>query len=247
MRKFNYTLLAVLIITINIFSIQTFAAQDSLSFKGKGMYLWKLWSSNGGGKNLNAVISKLESVGATWLVIKMGDGDSNYNSPNHSLYNWAKANYKNMDSVVAVFHTNGIKLLAFQYVYGVPHHWGNPASETDVANSILNVKGIDGLMIDAEIQYDTLSTRVAAARAYCDSIRAHHPDALIGLTAWGHIIGHTTFPWTTFLDRVDIHMPQTYWAARPTTPQHELQLIAANSIHIRKPGLAQETVQQTSQ
>lgn len=225
MKKFNYILLFILVITTNIFTTKTFAAQDSLSINGKGMFIWQLWTSNGGGKNLNAVISKLKSVGATWVVIKMADGDSYYNSPNHSLYNWASANYKNMDSVVAIFHANGIKLLAFQYVYGVPHHWGNPASETDVANSILSVKGIDGLIIDAEVQYDTLSSRVAAASAYCDSIHAHHPDAFIGLTAWARITGHNSFPWTTFLERVDVNMPQTYWAARPTTPNNELELM----------------------
>ncbi len=220
MRKSTLALLVMIMVSLVPFG--KCAAQDSLPIGAKGMYLWKLWAANGGGKNLNTVITKLKSVGVTWLVIKMADGDSYYNSPNHSLYNWATSNYSSMDSVVAVFHANGIKLLAFQYVYGVPHHWGNSASETDVANSILNVKGIDGLLIDAEIQYDTLANRVAAAQAYIDSIHAHHPDAFIALTAWARIIGHNTFPWTTFLDRVNVNMPQTYWAARPTTPKNEL-------------------------
>jgi Secretion system C-terminal sorting domain len=136
-------------------------------------------------------------------------------------------NYGSMDSVISVLHNNGIKLLAFQYVYGVPHHWGNAVSETEVANMILDVNGIDGLLIDAEIQYDTLSNRAAAAQAYCDSIRTHHPESLVGLTAWARILGHATFPWQTFLDRVDVNMPQTYWAARPTTPQNELALMSS--------------------
>ena len=203
------------------------AVHDSLPIGGKGMYLWQLWSTNGGGKNLNSIIDKLKNLGVGWLVIKMGDGDSYYNSPNHSLYSWATTNYGNMDDVVALFHNNGIKLLAFQYVYGVPHHWGNSATETDVANSILNIKGIDGLIIDAEIQYDTLKSRVTAAEAYCDKIHAKHPDAFIGLTAWARINGHVTFPWTSFLTRVEVNMPQTYWAARPTTPQNELNLMSS--------------------
>jgi len=189
------------------------------------MYLWQLWTANGGGRNLDAVAAKLQTAGIEWLVIKMADGDSYYNSPNHSLYNWVVANYGTMDSVVEILHSYGIKLLAFQYVYGVPHHWGNPASETDVANMILDVNGLDGLVIDAEIEYDTLSYRVAAAQAYCDSIKAHHPASFVALTAWARIIGHSTFPWQTFLDRVDVNMPQTYWAARPTTPSNELRLM----------------------
>ncbi|HED36680.1 MAG TPA: T9SS type A sorting domain-containing protein [Ignavibacteria bacterium] len=235
MRKLTYPLIAaILMIMVSMVPFGTSTAQDSLPIGGKGMFLWHLWTANGGGKNLNTVITKLKSVGVTWLVIKMGDGDSYYNSPNHSLYNWATSNYGSMDSVVAVFHANGIKLLAFQYVYGVPHHWGNPASETDVANSILDVKGIDGLLIDAEIQYDILTTRVAAARAYCDSIHAHHPDAFIGLISWDSITGHRTFPWTTFLDRVDVNMPMMYWAAKSTTPQNILSFMSGQFTYYTK-------------
>ncbi len=201
--------------------------QGPLPIQGKGMYIWELWISNGGGKNLNKVISKLDSLGVTWIVIKMGDGDSYYNSPNHLLYNWAVPYYGSMDSVISVFHANGIKVYAFQYVYGVPHYWGNSASETDVANEILSVKGMDGLIIDAEIQYDTLANRVAAAQAYCDSIHAYHPNCFLGLTSWARVNGHNTFPWQTFLDRVNVNMPQTYWAARPTTPQNELSLMSS--------------------
>jgi hypothetical protein len=223
MRKSALSLsVAILIFTLSLLPSGKCTAQDSLPIGAKGMYLWQLWSANGGGKNLSTIINKLKSTGVTWLVIKMADGDSYYNSPNHSLYNWVTPNYGSMDSLVAIFHSNGIKLLAFQYVYGEPHHWGNPASETDVANSILDVKGIDGLLIDAEIEYDNLANPAAAAQAYCDSIHAHHPDSFIGLTAWARIVGHGTFPWTTFLSRVDVNMPQTYWAARPTTPQNEL-------------------------
>ncbi len=217
---------AAILITLGL-SLSLGRAQGPLPIEGKGMYLWQLWTANGGGKNLNTVIANLQRVGATWVVIKMADGDSYYNSPNHSLYNWVVPNYGSMDSVIALLHGAGIQLLAFQYVYGAPHHWGNPASETDVANSILDVKGIDGLLIDAEIQYDTLSNRAAAAKAYCDTIRAHHPGAFIGLTAWARINGHSTFPWTAFLDRVAVNMPQTYWAARPLSPLNELNLMSS--------------------
>jgi hypothetical protein len=228
MRQLAYALVAAAVMALcSVIPEQPCSAQESLPIGAKGIYLWQLWTANGGGHNLDAVIAKAHSVGIGWIVIKMGDGDSYYNSPNHSLYNWVVPNYGSMDSVVALLHSNGIKLLAFQYVYGVPHHWSNAVSETDVANMILDVKGIDGLIIDAEIQYDTLTNRVAAARAYCDSIRAHHPGSFVGLTAWARINGHATFPWVTFLDRVDVNMPQTYWAARPTTPQNELGLMSS--------------------
>jgi hypothetical protein len=221
----NFLVVAALLLGHIIWARPCYAG-DPLPITGKGMYLWQLWSSHGGGRNLDAIIARLQSAGVGWIVIKMADGNSNYNSPDHSLYNWAVANYGSMDSVVSVFHSNGIKLLAFQYVYGIPRRWSYSITETDAANMILDVKGIDGLLIDAEIQYDTLSNRDAAAQAYCDSIRAHHPEGFVGLTAWARIVGHATFPWVAFLSRVEVNMPQTYWAARPTTPQNELSIMS---------------------
>jgi hypothetical protein len=228
MRKSAFSLVVILTVTIVIVNFfGTCYAQQSLPIGGKGIYLWQIWTANSGGKNLNTIIAKLKSTGISWIVIKMGDGDSFYNSAGKLLYSWATTNYSSMDSVISIFHSNGIKLLAFQYVYGVPHYWGNTWSETDVANWILDVKGIDGLMIDAEVEYDNLANRVDAARTYCDSIRAHHPNSLVGLTSWARPNSHPTFPWTTFLDRVAINMPQAYWSARPTTPQNELNLLSS--------------------
>ena len=222
-----YFLVTISILFFNQISFGSSVSNDSSALSGKGMYIWHLWTADGGGKNLGTLISKLKSIGAIWIVVKMGDSDSYYNRPGKDMYNWATTYYGSMDSVVSIFHANGIKLLAFQYVRGDPHYYGNTASETDVANSILSVKGIDGLIIDAETEYDNLSNRYVAAQAYCDSIRAHHPDAYLGLTSWARIDGHNTFPWTTFLGRVDVNMPQTYWAARPTTPQNELSTMSS--------------------
>ncbi len=227
MKKTALSLLAAAVISVlSMVPSGTSYAKESLPIGGKGMWIWQLWTANGGGKNLNTIITKLKTNGISWLVIKMGDGDSYYNLSGKSLYTWAAANYGSMDSVVSIFHSNGIKILGYQYVYGVPHYWLNPWSETDVANWILDVKGIDGLMIDAEIQYDVLANRVEAARSYCDSIRAHHPNGFIALTAWSRVSSHPTFPWVSFLDRVAVNMPQAYWGARPTTVQNELTLMS---------------------
>lgn len=226
MRKSFLSLSTVVALTLmSVAHFETTYATNTLPIQGKGIWLWQIWSANGGAKNLPTIVSKLKSEGITWLVIKMGDGDSYYNSGTKSLYTWATTNYGGMDSVVSYFHSNGIKLLGYQYVYGVPHYWGNAWSETDVANWILDTKGIDGLMIDAEIEYDNLSTRVAAASAYCDSIRAHHPTGFVGLTAWSRPSSHAAFPWATFLERVQVNMPQAYWGARPTPEANEMNLM----------------------
>lgn len=191
-------------------------AQTSATIEAKGMWIWELWTAG----DLGAIVAKLKSVGVTWAVVKMGDSDSYYNRSGKSLYNWAST-YGGMDSVVSTFHANGIKILGYQYVYGVPQY-GVGVSESDVANMILSVNGIDGLVVDAEIEYDTLSNRVAAAQSYMDSIKVHHPNSFVALTSWARVASHATFPWVTFLTRVEVNMPQTYWAARPTTPTTEL-------------------------
>ena len=233
MKKSAFSLVAIMVITIVILApFGKCYAQSSLPIGGKGMWLWQIWTANGGGQNLNTIITKLKSSGITWLVIKMADGDSYYNGSGKVLYSWATSNYGSMDSVVSIFHSNGIKLLAYQYVYGVPGYWGIGVTETDVANMVLGVKGIDGLLIDAEIEYDTLANRVSAARSYCDSIRAHHPNSFVALTSWARPNSHSTFPWTSFLDRVDVNMPQAYWAARPTTGTKRIESYE-QSIHIQ--------------
>jgi hypothetical protein len=213
----------ILLISFFIFGEGLFA-QISLPIQAKGMWIWMLWSANSG--SLSTVIAKLKSVGATWVVVKMGDSDSYYNRSGKSLYNWA-ATYGGMDSVVSIFHMNGIKIFGYQFVYGTPQYAIGP-SESDVANMILGVKGMDGLLVDAEIEYDTLPNRDAAARSYMDSIRAHHPESFVGLTSWARVVVHATFPWVTFLTRVDVNMPQTYWAARPITPATELSRMSSD-------------------
>ncbi len=199
-------------------------AKDSLSITGKGVWIWQFWNANS--SNLTTTINKLKSAGITWAVCKMGDSNSPYVVSGKSLYTWAAA-YGGVDSVVSIFHNNGIKLFGYQYVRGAPYYYPSitTTNETDVANLILDVKGIDGLLIDAEIEYDNLVNRVEAARSYCDSIRAHHPNSFVGLTAWSRPNSHPTFPWVTFLTHVQVNMPQAYWGARPTTVQNEMNLM----------------------
>ncbi len=212
----------LLLFTLLLMMVQSLRAQAPL--QGKGMWIWKVWTADSG--NLAAVVDKLKAIGVTWVVIKMADSDSYYNRNGQSLFGWASA-YGAMEGVISTFHANGIKLLGYQYVYGIPH-WGVGPAEYDVANAILDVRGIDGLLVDAEIEYDTLSTRTTTAQAYMDSIRVHHPDSYIALTSWARVGSHATFPWIQFLVKVNANMPQTYWAARPTSVSNELSLMSSD-------------------
>ncbi|HEY6951356.1 MAG TPA: hypothetical protein VI758_03045 [Bacteroidota bacterium] len=98
----------ILFLLMFLIVVPVLRAQSSTTLEAKGMWIWQLWTANGG--NLTAVIDKLKSVGVTWVVIKMADSDSYYNRSGKSLYNWA-AGYGGMDSVVSTFHANGIKIM----------------------------------------------------------------------------------------------------------------------------------------
>lgn len=217
----------ITLFAIIFFSFELPYLRAELPIQAKGIWIWKLWNANSG--DLNSVISTLKREGISWLVIKMGDSDSYYNLPGKYLYTWA-GKYGGMDSVIERFHCSNIKVLGYQYVYGIPH-WGTGVTEADVANSILSVNGIDGLIIDAEIEYDTLTNRYSIAKAYLDTIRTHHPNSFVGLTSWARVGVHSTFPWTTFLTYVGVNMPQTYWAARKLSPSDELNKMNSDFVY----------------
>ena len=210
--------LAIIFLLIVLIGFSAAVAEPLVPTTAKGMWIWMIWNVEGG--DLTAIINRLKNSGVTWVVIKIGDSDSYYNRPGKSLYNWA-ANYGGMENVVKIFHQNGIKLFGFQYVYGEPH-WNVGVTEADVANMILDIPGLDGLLVDAEIEFDTLQNRSVIAASYMDSIRAHHLQSFVGLTSWARVSGHNTFPWVAFLKRSDVNMPQAYWAARKLTPQQEV-------------------------
>ena len=190
----------------------------SIPTTAKGMWIWQIWTAEGG--NLDAIMSRLKSTGVTWVAVKLGDSNSEWNTPGHSFYDWVTG-YGNLDSVIARFHRNGIGFYGWQYVYGSSQYTGSGTltTEADVSNSILDVPGMDGFIIDAEVEFQA-SGMDAVAAAYVDSIRAVHPNSYVALTSFARVTTHQ-IPWTTFLAKCDANMPQAYWALRPESPSQE--------------------------
>ena len=84
------------------------------------------------------------------MFVKSSDGSSNY---------WSQFS----PQLVAELHANGLKVCAWQYVYGT-----NPAGEADLgAQAVAN--GADCLVIDAEAEYEG---HYAAAQTYIADLRA---------------------------------------------------------------------------
>lgn len=203
---------------LSIAAIINVPSYASVPTTAKGMWIWQIWTDENG--NLDSIISKLKASGVTWVAEKLGDSNQPWNSPGENLYNWA-SRYGGFDSVIIRFHNNGIKFYAWQYIYGTSKWTGSGTlpTEADVTNQILDMPGVDGFIIDAEVEFEATGMTTVAAQ-YMDSIRTAHPNSFIALTSFARVVTQP-IPWTTFLAKCDANMPQAYWALRPESPSQE--------------------------
>jgi len=193
---------------------------------GKGLWIWKIYDTDDDGKidsgNLPSVIEKTKSAGIQWVVIKFGDGSDYWpTNPERELYKWFEKNNYTLSDIINGFHNAGIKIFGMHYVYG-----DDPTEEADVSNKILDINGIDGLIIDAEKEYEGKG-KGPIAEQYMKAIRNKHPNSFIAYSSFARINkAHDLFPWDEFNEYCDAVMPQCYWAARSLygiTPEEELQ------------------------
>jgi peptidoglycan hydrolase-like protein with peptidoglycan-binding domain len=159
-------------------------------FDGQGMWIWYLSKSNGG--NVAAIVAQAHAAGVSTLFVKSSDGSSNY---------WSQFS----PQLVQELHANGLKVCAWQYVYGT-----NPAGEANLgAEAVAN--GADCLVIDAEAEYEG---HYAAAQTYIDDLRAKIGAAYpLALASFPYTSYHPSLPYSVFLgpDGAQYNAPQMYW------------------------------------
>jgi Putative peptidoglycan binding domain len=171
------------------------AASASNALANRGMWIWVLSSSDGG--NLSNLVAGARRYGITTVMIKSGDGTGT----------WSQFN----PSMVATLHRSGIKVCAWQYVYG-----DHPITEAYVGAAAVH-DGADCLIIDAEAQYEG---KYVSAQAYMTRLRklvgGSYPIALAGFP---YVDYHPAFPYSVFLGPggAQYNVPQMYWAAIGTT------------------------------
>jgi hypothetical protein len=164
-------------------------------FAKRGMWIWELARSDGG--NLSSVVADAHRYGITTLFIKSGDGNSTWSQFNPQL--------------VAMLHANGLRVCAWQYVYG-----NHPISEAYVGAAAVK-DGANCLVIDAESEYEG---KYVAAQSYITRLRkligAHYPVSLAGFP---YVDFHPGFPYSVFLGPggAQYNTPQMYWADIGTT------------------------------
>ena len=161
-------------------------------FGGRGMWIWDLASSNGG--SVSSIVATAHRYGVGTLMIKSGDGGGTWSQFSPQL--------------VAALHANGLRVCAWQYVYGA-----HPVAEAYVGAAAVR-DGADCLLIDAETEYETQSNNYAQAQTYVTQLRrligAGFPVALAGFPYMDY---HPGFPYSVFLGPggAQYNVPQMYW------------------------------------
>ncbi len=169
------------------------AGQGALSgtaFDGQGMWIWYLGQSNHG--EVASIAARAHQSGITTVFVKSSDGSTNY---------WSQFS----SQVVAELHVNGLKVCAWQYVYGAA-----PAGEASLGARAV-AAGADCLVIDAEAEYER---RYAAAQTYVRDLRAKVGAAYpVGLASFPYVSYHPSFPYSVFLgpEGAQYNAPQMYW------------------------------------
>jgi hypothetical protein len=172
---------------------------------GKGDWIWYMSSARA---NLNVatnleVFQNLKAKGMNWVIVKA----SQETSPNFASTQFDAALIKDA-------HRAGLKLFAYQYVTGE-----NPAGEAAAAKTVL-ARGADGLVVNAEIEYQNLGAVVGGQRAttYFTSIRQDYPDTFLAHAPFPIVSLHRPFPYYEFGKYTDAVMPQDYWGLMKKTP-----------------------------
>jgi peptidoglycan hydrolase-like protein with peptidoglycan-binding domain len=162
------------------------------AFDGQGMWIWYVSQSSGG--NLASIVAQAHAAGVSTLFIKSSDGSSNY---------WSQFS----PELVQQLHADGLKVCAWQYVYGT-----NPTGEASLGARAV-AAGADCLVIDAEAEYEG---RYGSAQTYLADLRAQiGPSYPLGLASFPYVYYHTSFPYSVLLgpNGAQFNVPQMYWKA----------------------------------
>lgn len=159
-----------------------------MPLEGKGFYLWKIHQCENG--DAAAIAQRAKATGLSHVLIKVADGPKAYN------VDLAAA-------VVDALKAAGIQAWGWQFVYG-----DEPFGEADIAVHRVKTLGLDGFVVNAEVDYQKKN---AAANAYMDSIASRLSGTPIALSSFRYPGYHPDLPWTEFLSRCTFNMPQVYW------------------------------------
>jgi hypothetical protein len=188
---------------------------------GKGVWIWHIWEEG----SLDDIIGRLKSAKVRWVAIKCGDGNQYWPEEKPDFISWVTT-YGGFTEVVKKFRQEipSISVLALQFAYGYNAHYELPdVTELDVANKILNIPGIAGLLINAE--NDTMQAAIDNYRTYLMGLRSTHPNDFIAYNSYDSARPDWTLRVNfhdTFTEYCDASMPEVYWTVSGRTPTQAL-------------------------
>ncbi|MCB2146589.1 MAG: hypothetical protein KQI81_08950 [Deltaproteobacteria bacterium] len=160
----------------------------------KAAWIWKIKDVYGGDPAL--IAAKAKAAGFTDVYIKVADGGYTYNITD---------GVDKCPATVAALKAVGIKVWGWHYVYGY-----YPSLEVAAAVKRIGQLGLDGYILDAEVEYKNRPTQ---ASTLCSGIKNAYPKLPMALASFRFPSYHPEFPWRTFLSACTVNMPQVYWQA----------------------------------
>jgi Putative peptidoglycan binding domain len=171
------------------------APQAKNPLAGNGMWIWYLSHSSHG--RLGAIAKKAKANGIQTVLIKSGDG-TGY---------WSQFS----PSVVSRLHARGLRVCAWQFIYG-----RKPGKEAKVGAAAV-ANGADCLVLDVEGQYEG---KYPQASYFMSSLRSRiGQDYPVGLASFPYVDYHPALPFSVFLGPggAQYNVPQLYWKDIGTT------------------------------
>src|SRR3954447_10892731 len=171
------------------------APQAKNPLAGNGMWIWYLSHSSHG--KLGAIAKKAKANGIQTVLIKSGDG-TGY---------WSQFS----PSVVSRLHARGLRVCAWQFIYG-----RKPGKEAKVG-AAAGANGADCLVLDVEGQYEG---KYPQASYFMSSLRSRiGQDYPVGLSSFPYVDYHPALPYSVFLGPggAQYNVPQLYWKEIGTT------------------------------
>ena len=167
-----------------------------MTLTGKGFFIWKIRECEGG--NPAAIVSAAKAAGLSHVLIKIADG------MNHSNVD-ATSGTDFVPPLVQSLHAAGIQAWGWHYIYGA-----DPDGEAWNGGRRARTLGLDGYIIDCESEFKAAGMETAA-RKYLSDLRGYLGGIPVALSSFRFPSYHKEFPWTDFLQKSDVRMPQVYW------------------------------------
>ena len=162
--------------------------------KGKGFYIWKISACEQG--NAAKIAYEAHRAGLSHVLIKIANGIYDYNYDSVAKKDLVAPLGEELSKY-------GISTWGWHYVFG-----DLPKDEAAAAIRQIRKTHLEGYVIDAESEY---KGKYTPCRIFMNELRNALPDFPIALSSFRYPKLHSDLPWTDFLSKSNLNMPQVYW------------------------------------